>query len=93
MSKEHDLNCFVFVCFRSYILVPPLDERQAQAVTEEPGVESEETNAINPDEALIKEVNNSDDKENGNDKADLELNEVNPELIELVKTTEHKNRQ
>ena len=63
--------------FRSYVQVPPLDERQIQAV------ENKETNNNKQDEALIKEVNNSDDRMNGNDKADLE-NAVKPELIEFV---------
>ena len=70
------------------MLFPPIDEPQTQAITEEPGVENQETNANKQDKALIKELNNSDDKENENDKADLE-NDVNADAIELVETTKH----
>ena len=68
--------------FCSCVVVAFQEERQAQAIMEEPGVDNEETNTAKDDEALIED----DNEENETDRTDLE-NAVNLELIEVVKTT------
>ena len=50
-------------------------------------IENDEEDVSKQEKALIKNEKNSDDNENGNDKATLETS-ANPELIELIKMTD-----
>jgi len=87
-----EFNGFVFMICAALKLVPfgilsclhvtPPGERE-----EEMRIENDEEDVSKQEKALIKNEKNSDDNENGNDKATLETS-ANPELIELIKMTD-----